>query len=204
LSDAPLKEAVCLLAGGRGRRMGGEKCGRILCGRRLIEWALEAARGTGLKVFVAGGEPIEGEGATFLRDEKGEGPIAGLLSCLRRCERVVLLPCDMPFLTSELLRFLLRRAEGLDLLAPEVGGRLQPQVGVYGRACLPIIERNIERGELSLLALFEEPSLRRGVVGEEEVRKFGDPGRLFLNLNTEEDLRRAEGLIGRWGGGLST
>lgn len=186
------KEAVCVLAGGKGKRIGREKRNLLLCGRTLLERALEIARGTGLPVLVTAKETLDIPGAEFLEDSRGEGPIAGLFSCLERCHKVVLLPCDMPFLTSELLLFLLGKAEGGDILVCEGEGRLQPQVGIYSRSCLPVAERNIERGEFSLRALVEEHSLKVKVVSEEELKKFGHVRRLLLNLNTEEDLRRAE------------
>jgi len=190
--------SVCVLAGGKGRRMGGGKCQALVAGRRLIDRAIETAKRTGLEVFVTGREELRVEGAEFLRDTRGEGPIAGLYSCLVRSKRTILLPCDMPLLTPEFLRFLLEESEGYDVLLCEVGGRLQPQVGVYTRRCLPAIERNIARGRFSLLSILEEGGLKVRVLGEGEVAKFGEPRRLFLNLNTREDLKLAEELLG-WG-----
>ena len=49
MTPAPL---VAVLAGGRGRRLGGAKPAAELCGRPLVAWPLEAARAAGLEAVV--------------------------------------------------------------------------------------------------------------------------------------------------------
>ncbi len=185
---------VGILAGGKGRRLGMDKAMVPLMGRSLLSWAVEKASLLGIPVVVLSGRRTI-EGVECLMDKKGEGPMAGLLVALEVFERVLLFPVDMPFLHPGFLAFLLREGEGRDLLVCRVGGEIQPQVGVYSRRCLPFVEERLERGAWSLKGLLEEP-LDGRVLEEDEVALWGNPARLFFNINTPEDLERAREMEG--------
>ncbi len=189
---------ACILAGGRGGRIGGDKCGKILGGRRLIDYALELAgrlveAGDTDRTVVAGGRNDLDTGDTeVLEDIAGVGPMAGLHACMVRYGRTLLFPCDMPFLNEPFLRSLIRKSLCHDIVTCRMGGLVQPQVGVFSGACLEALEDMIGQERYSLFRMVKECGLRVLVVEEEEVAEFGDPARIFLNINTNEELRRAE------------
>ena len=125
----------------------------------------------------------------------GQGPLVGIYSGLRASgdDRCVAVACDMPLLSVALLRHMLELAVGFDAVVLRVGGEIEPLHAVYSRGCLGIMEEMIERGELKVRDLL--PRVRVRYVEEDEVDRF-DPEHLsWLNVNTLEDLRRAEEIV---------
>ncbi|MGD1059473.1 MAG: molybdenum cofactor guanylyltransferase [Solirubrobacteraceae bacterium] len=189
---------VAVLAGGRGERLGGNKAMALLGGRPLIERPLEAARGAGLEAIVVAKRstplpPLPEQ--VHYEPESPRHPLCGVIAALElAAERspapaVLLLACDMPFLTSPLLAWL----GGLDGAAmAEVGGRAQPLLA----RCLP------EHLPALGTALSAQRSLRNAMVELEpqivsgrELSRFGDPEILCFNINSPEDLEVAEGWL---------
>jgi molybdopterin-guanine dinucleotide biosynthesis protein A len=114
-------------------------------------------------------------------------PLAGIVAALRHAGRpVVVLGCDFPFVPPALLRALAEAPEPLVVPAP--GGAPQPLVARWSPALLPHLEA----------ALATEEPLRRTVASlsarlldDAELTQFGDPSRVFFNVNTPADLRAA-------------
>ena len=185
---------VCILAGGKGKRIGSDKCFLTLKGKKFIDYTLEIAAETGLKVIVAAGQKNI-DGIESVKDIKGEGPIAGLYSALLKNSRVLIFPCDMPFLTPEFLLFLRKESNQYDITVCRINGKIQPQVGVYSNNCLPYIEKKIENLQFDIHGLLDEKNLEFNIVEETEVKNFGNPERLFFNINTMEELNRAEEIL---------
>ena len=192
-------ETICILAGGKGRRLGAEKWLLTLKGRRLLDYAVDIAKqitkGLNVQIIVASGQnDIRLAGIESVRDLKGKGPIAGLYVSLLRSSSLIF-PCDMPFLTSEFLYCLLEKSIACDITICRIKDKLQPQVGVYSNKCLPYIEDNIERNQLSLLELIKNRGLAINIIKEQEVKNYGAPERLFFNINTREDFAKAEEMV---------
>ena len=188
-----MKRGVCILAGGESRRMGGDKSMAVLHGETLLELALEKASGLGLPVVVSSGRRVL-PGVDCVLDTKGRGPMAGLCAVLQVFYRVLLFPVDMPFLSLSFLAFLLDEGRDTDILVCEVGGKLQPQVGVYSGECLPFLHERLDRGDFAFKGLLQEPVKKR-ILGEDDVRIWGDPIRIFFNINTPGDLERASEIM---------
>ena len=103
-------------------------------------------------------------------------PIVGVAAGIRLAgaELCVVLPTDMPWVTTELLRRLAAAAEEADAAVPQTGAL----PGAYRRAALPVLERQIASGELAL-----HRALR-----ELEVRVVQAEAGLLGNVNAPEDL----------------
>jgi molybdopterin-guanine dinucleotide biosynthesis protein A len=84
-----------------------------------------------------------------------------------------------------------------DAFLPESSGRrgLEPLCAVYGPACGPAIARRLETGDLRAISFHAD--VRVGILSLAQVRAFGDPEELFFNVNTPDDLERAEALCRR-------
>jgi molybdopterin-guanine dinucleotide biosynthesis protein A len=100
----------------------------------------------------------------------------------------------MPFVSPALIR---RLAEGLaqyDALLPESDGRrgVEPLCAAYGPACTAAIAASLDRGDLRAIGFHRD--VRVGTLPLDEVRHLGDPERLFFNVNTADDLAKAEAL----------
>jgi molybdopterin-guanine dinucleotide biosynthesis protein A len=127
----------------------------------------------------------------------GFGTLGGIYTAVTAGEGPVLcVAWDMPFLTGPLLRSLIDLFDTgeYDAVLPESSGRrgLEPLCAVYGPACGPAIEQRLAAGEL--MAVSFHPDVRVGILSLARVREFGNPERLFFNVNTPADLERAEAL----------
>lgn len=185
---------VAVLAGGAGSRIGGDKPRRLLRGTRLLDRALTAARATAAPVILVARRPdqVEGFDGTVVLDAPGiEGPLAGLYSALTwaadaGANRVLTLPCDMPFLPDDLLTRLERSlTTDLGVAVAASGGQLHPVCALWRTAVAQTLAQRANEGRLSLHGLSE--AVGHAVVDWPVVR--GDP---FININTAADLAAAE------------
>ena len=195
-----------MLAGGGARRYGGRPKGLIeLGGRRILDRVVDAIGGvTGAAPLLVANAP---EGPTWrpdlrtVRDVRPDcGSLGGIYTAVvSGAGSVLCVAWDMPFVTPELLRALEEGSTGCDVFLPESDGRrgVEPLCAVYGPACGPAIERQLDRGDLRAIGF--HPDVKVGTLPLARVRTFGDPEELFLNVNTPEDLQRAEAVWRRRG-----
>jgi molybdopterin-guanine dinucleotide biosynthesis protein A len=119
------------------------------------------------------------------------GSLGGIYSGLAAVagDAALCVACDMPFLSSALLGYLAAQAADADVVIPEAAGELQPLHAIYGKACLPAMERRLRAGQLKITGFFDEVRVRQ--IPAESVARFEAPELAFMNLNTPEDLARA-------------
>lgn len=172
--------------------MGRPKATVELAGRPLIDYPLSAAARAGLETVVVAkaGLPLLGV-PLLLEPDEPQHPLFGVLEALREAgEPLLALGCDMPFLTPELLTWLASQPE--PLVVPETDRGLQPLLARYDPALTESLQAGLRR-EAPMQELVEELDPRR--VGEDELRRFGDPSRLCFNVNSPQDLAVAERLL---------
>lgn len=191
-----------VLSGGENRRMGADKAFLKLSGVPLIEHVLRALRSVVNRIIIVTNSPAaygsyDAVVATDAFDKRG--PLTGIYSglCKSTDEYNVVVACDMPFLNPKLLSYMIGLAEGHDIVAPSVGGFVEPLHAVYRRGLAPLIEQRLRKDARRIQGLFDEIRVR--YVTEEEVDRF-DPGRRsFVNLNTpEEYAEHEEGICSDW------
>lgn len=191
-----------ILAGGASVRFGSPKALAHVGGRPVIERVRDALRDAGLEPRLITGRPewfAELDLPSRADAVAGAGPLAGVQAALRWAAEegrpgTLCVPCDMPFLPPGLLHSLVKRADDEAVIVPESGGRreVEPLCAFYPVACLPTIQDHLARGSYRLMDLLDALPVRR--VPLAEVRRWGEPEHIFLNLNTPEDHRRAEAL----------
>lgn len=146
-------------------------------------------------------EPYESTGLRVVPDIfKEKGPLGGVHSGLvnSRCDRCFAVACDMPFLREELVRYMTKHSNSFDVVVPRAFGRYEPMHAVYSKNCIGAMEKYLSLpGAVKIIEFYHEVKLR--VVGEDELRSFGDPSLLFFNINTMEELKRAEELHNSFG-----
>jgi molybdenum cofactor guanylyltransferase len=186
---------AAVLAGGGSTRFGRPKATAPLGGRALIEFPLAALAETGLETVVVAkpGTPLPPLGVpVWLEPAEPAHPLAGITTALARSggRPVLACACDLPFVSAALLK---RLAEGPHpLVVPKEGGRLHPLLARYAPSLLePLTEALAARR--SMHDTIEE--LDPVIVSERDLAQFGDPARLLFNVNTPEDLARAEGML---------
>jgi molybdopterin-guanine dinucleotide biosynthesis protein A len=191
-----------LLAGGENRRFGSHKALAPVGGRPILDRALEALAGATDRIGIVANEPgpYLAAGRPVRPDLRpGAGALGGILTAVRwameeGCEAAAVLACDMPFVPGALIRRLADEAGPGIVAAPASAGRrgLEPLCAVYGVGTAAAIEAALDRGDRAVVSFFDEVELR--VLDADEVRRFGDPGRMFWNVNRPEDRATADDL----------
>jgi molybdopterin-guanine dinucleotide biosynthesis protein A len=180
--NAPL---AVILAGGAARRFGRDKALEPIAGRRCLERVHDAARAAGLETLVLGRVPTADDAWRGLADARpGEGPLAALAQAVELAagREVVLLACDLPCLTSDLLAWLLARPLGVEGCLPrDAAGRDEPCCARYRPAVAPRLAAALARGERALHRCLRDAALSRPVVPAALAQQLH-------NLNTPDDL----------------
>lgn len=198
--------SAVVLAGGSSKRMPALKALVRLAGKHMIEWILEAVEPVVEEIVIAAKGDNYTERLRRLLSgrvsvvydvlEQPRAPIVGALSGALEAsgEYILLLPCDQPLLSTETLRKILELCEGHDAAVPRwPNGYIEPLTAGYRR--IPFIEvasSSIEKGVLRM----RDSLLQLNDVVYVDVRMLARRPELeFLNVNTYEDLRKAEELI---------
>lgn len=192
-----------VLAGGQSRRLGTNKAVVEIGGVPLIERVLAHLRRLSDDLLIVTNEPetYRSLGGRLVGDEwPGMGSLGGIYSGLRaaRHERGLVVACDMPFLNSRLLQWMIDLSREYDVVMPRFDdGRMEPLHAVYGRACLGPMEAQLRQGDLRIINIL--PHLRVRYLAQSEIDAL-DPQHLsFFNVNTQEDLERARALAAEAG-----
>lgn len=200
--DRPARPVTgAILAGGGATRMGGAPKGLMpIHGRRILDRLVDAfveALG-GLPLLVANAPEAAGwrPDLRVVSDRRtGVGTLGGLhTAVLEAPAPVVCVAWDMPFVPAALIRELGDGLAWADVVIPASGGRrgVEPLCAGYGPATGPAMAEALDRGDLRAIAF--HGAVRVRVMPDAEVSRFGDPERLFFNVNTTDDLVRANGM----------
>jgi molybdopterin-guanine dinucleotide biosynthesis protein A len=125
----------------------------------------------------------------------GLGTLGGLYTAVLEAPApVVCVAWDMPFVPAGLIRELGAGLAEADVVIPASGGRrgVEPLCAGYGPATGTPMAEALDRGDLRAIAF--HPAVRVRVLPDTLVRRFGSPERLFFNVNTADDLVRANGM----------
>ncbi|MEW5911352.1 MAG: molybdenum cofactor guanylyltransferase [Thermodesulfobacteriota bacterium] len=191
-----------VLAGGPGSRIGGHKPWRLVGGRRLIDLALAAAGSVCPQCLVVTGqvEDFLDLDCSVLADRwPGQGPLAALATAFldSPATEVLLLPVDAPLVQPALLALLLALRPGQRAVAAQGPGGMEPLLAWYHRDCLPAILRLVQAGEKRPRRLLQVVKAR--VLSREEVAAVDPQDLSFLNVNSPEDLAKADRIAAQRG-----
>jgi molybdopterin-guanine dinucleotide biosynthesis protein A len=186
--------AAFILAGGKSTRMGADKAFVVLEGRTLLARALEVARAVTSDVRIVGDAGKFVAFAPVVEDVfRGCGPLGGIHSALRAsaAKLNLMAAVDVPFVSPALLEYLIARARGSAAIVTVARvGAWQPLCAVYRRKFAEVAERALREGRYRIDRLFE--MVPTEVISAEELGAAGFSSAMFRNLNTLEDLERAE------------
>lgn len=192
---------VLVLAGGEGRRMGGDKLAAVMDGKRLIDHALECARRWDAEPMIAArsDQALALNGVEMLADRAGlVGPLAGLAAGVEAAQahgasRLLVIPADAPFLPNDLpqrLAAALEEQGAARCAIARSGARDHPTCSLWQVNGLnEAIGAYAATGRRSLIGLADTIGMTRAFwpLGEGP-----DP---FANINTRADLAAAQAAI---------
>ena len=198
---------VAILCGGRSRRMGGRaKATLPLAGTTVLDCVLRSTAALELPcLLVVENSPedivltaaLSATGVPQARDRwPDSGPLAGLEAAFvaTDAQRVLLLACDLPFLTPDFLMWLLAQAENDSAVPVDGSGRLQPLCAVFQATCRPRLLEALNARELRLQEFAR--SIGSRLLPPEAWGSFDPSGKLLTNLNDPADYAAAQQWFG--------
>ena len=193
-----------ILAGGLSRRLGGgDKCLLPLAGRPIVAHVIDRVRPQVAALALnANGDATRFAdfGLTVVADDAADfaGPLAGILAALDWAQRahpsastVLTVPADTPFLPPDLAARL--AAAGAPALARS-GGRVHPVVGLWPLSLRDDLRKAL-RAEGIRKVEHWTGRLAPAIVDFPPMDSPAGAIDPFFNINTPEDLQRAEALL---------
>jgi molybdopterin-guanine dinucleotide biosynthesis protein A len=201
--DRRVKEGIKLgvsafvLAGGKSSRMGSDKTLLRLGDETLLSQALKLAGAVASEVWIVGDvKKFVAFGRVVEDVYRERGPLGGIHAALSgsTTELNLMLAVDLPFVTQELLQFLLSRAleSGATVTVPRAGLGFQPLCAVYRHGFREVAEQSLLEGKNKIDSLFAK--VETCVIEESELLRAGFSWEMFRNLNTPEELEKAKEL----------
>ncbi|NVN89931.1 MAG: molybdenum cofactor guanylyltransferase [Desulfuromonadales bacterium] len=188
-----MRVTAVILAGGTSSRMMSNKALLTYRGERFIERIFRQLSEIFPEVILVTNSP---ELYPFLPCRivadiyPGMGSLAGIHAGLTQSVTpyIFVVACDMPDLNKQLIRHLVSKAEGVDVVIPESGSGLEPLHAVYGTGCLPAMNDALSSGNSKIIACFDQ--LKVDVVSRQEIAGIDPSFRSFRNINTPEEYLR--------------
>ena len=182
-----------ILAGGKGRRLGGQDKGLVSYqGKKLIEHALDKIKPQVSEILINANrnqDEYKNYGYPVIDDEMHDfqGPLAGFLTAMKmvKTDYIVTLPCDGPELSED---FVERMASKLSTTEDEIavahdGERMQPVHALIPVTLAQDLEAFLESGDRKIDRWYAQHKTA--------LVDFSDKPEVFFNVNTEE--QRLEG-----------
>jgi molybdenum cofactor guanylyltransferase len=197
-------------AGGGSTRFGTDKALMRLDGKTMLQRTGELLANVcqDVSVVAAAGKYADTPWPVIADRWPGQGPLGGILTALHHlsardsadkpgdvernpCSFALILSCDMPFLTTEFLRFLTDRALSSEaaIIVPEASRRLEPLCACWCSAAVSAIQAAFDAGGRKVTEAMKQVSME--VLDEADWKRFDTDGRLFWNMNTPADYEEA-------------
>jgi molybdopterin-guanine dinucleotide biosynthesis protein A len=182
-----------ILAGGKNSRMGTNKAFLKLDGIRLIDNILAFYQKIFSEIIIVTNDPLsytEFPYAIVVNDiYKKKGALGGIYTGLFYAthDYSFVAACDMLFLNEDFIIYLTGQVGKHDIIVPELPEGFQPLHAIYSRNCLSHIKKMLIADKLKITGFYKEVRLLS--IPEEKIKPFNSDGRLFLNINTPEDLK---------------
>lgn len=176
-----------ILAGGKNSRMGSDKGMLIVDGKKIIERILEAIKPVVDEIIiVSNGKNYDHLGYKVYSDIiKDCGPMGGIYTALSfsKANKNLVVACDMPFLSSEVLKQIINNSSDCDIAVPEFSGEVHPLCAVYSTICRNKFSQLLAEGQWKMkqaLHLFNTKTI-----------SFSENH--FQNINTPEEYQTING-----------
>jgi molybdopterin-guanine dinucleotide biosynthesis protein A len=204
-----LDKSAIILAGGPSSRFGQDKGLPLLANKPLIKHVLDAINMVVEEKIVVFSSKVQLENYMKVLDinvrlvvDDGQirAPLFGTLTGLRVAsgEYALLLPCDTPFISSEIASLLFELCINRNAAIPRwPNGYIEPLQAVYRvKPALEAAERAFSAGGLSMQSMISQ---LRGIryVSTLVLQQLDSELKTFFNVNTPLDLKRAEFMLKR-------
>lgn len=190
---------VAIMAGGKSSRMGRNKALIKIGQQTILERIIErtADLGQHQTLLVTNTPEVYADfGLDMVSDVLPDcGALGGIYTALHystvpysTVPYTVVIACDMPFVSADVLRLMLSYRADYDAVVPTVGGYPQGLHAVYSQNCLPSIRQRLELGKLKVSAIYD--NLRVKYLDETAIAPLDKQGLALSNINTPDDLEK--------------
>lgn len=178
------KITAAILAGGKSSRMGHDKGLMYFKDKLLIEYIIDEVKKITDKIIIITNKPdYEQFGYPCHCDLiKNSGPLGGIYTALNYSDtkKTMILSCDSPFITSDVLSILADKANGEDVIVFENSGVAEPLIAVYDKNCLKQIKELIKNNMLKMKDALNSLETLRYKFDEYDF----DNEKIITNINT--------------------
>ena len=102
--------------------------------------------------------------------------------------------CDTPFLKKEVVETVIGKIDNkIDIVMPETSAGFEPLCAAYSKRCLESAQNHLEQEKLKVIKAFRKS--RTKTISEKVLCKIDPDLRSFFNINTPDDLQRAEEMV---------
>ena len=176
--------------------MGRDKALVPVSGRPMVEWVATALGSVTDRLVVLGRSgSLAGIGCVPDDHPARRGPLAGLATALRIAEGAptVLVAVDQPWVRPETLAALLEQAGPLHAVVPMAEGARQVTCGIYPASWAErAAAEDADNG--SVQSLLDDLLMRP--IEEAEWQSWGEDGRSWFSVDTDEDLEEGSSRFG--------
>jgi molybdopterin-guanine dinucleotide biosynthesis protein A len=190
---------LAINAGGASSRMGRNKALVEIGGMPIIERVIAATHDLGQSASVLiTNQPDDYRhlGLPMFTDViPDKGALGGIYTALHhsKTEHVLVVACDMPFLSGPLLKHMAGLLDTLsprpDVIVPRVDGYPQGLHAINSRGCMPIIRERLDADRLKVIGFY--PSVTVHTLDEADYQVYDPHGLAFFNVNTPAQLDEA-------------
>jgi molybdopterin-guanine dinucleotide biosynthesis protein A len=183
--------AAIILAGGRSSRMGTDKGLILFQGKALVTHVIDVLRSLGINniIIITQHGAYEQFGYPCYPDlVQDKGPLGGIYAGMihSKAGKNLVLACDMPFLTKELITALIDRIGEEDALITQHNGKDEPLCSVYSSSCIPHFKEKLDKDQLKITSALDGLAIRN--ISFDDQPWFH--GNEFSNLNTPAELNK--------------
>ncbi|HRG93172.1 MAG TPA: molybdenum cofactor guanylyltransferase [Chitinophagaceae bacterium] len=179
-----------ILAGGKSTRMKTEKGLVSFGGKMIIEHVIDALKKITQNIIIVTANPVYKQfGYPCFEDEmENKGPLGGIFTGLIHsgAQKNLVVGCDMPFLSVNVLASLVINSGDEDVLLTEHLGKAEPLCSVYDRSCIPYFKTLLEKNQLKITDALKGLKTRVTIFDKEEWFK----GNEFTNINSIDELKK--------------
>ncbi|MCP4123602.1 MAG: molybdenum cofactor guanylyltransferase [Bacteroidetes bacterium] len=180
-----------ILAGGQAKRMGGKDKALIsVDGERIIDRLISTIKQvTSDIIIISNSEEDYGTNLPVFKDiYLRKGPIGGIHSALAHAssENCLVLGCDMPYISFELINYIVQHSKDVDVVVPMHDGTIEPLCAMYNMSIFDEVEDHIRTDRLKLQGLLAD--LDTKFIEINSNLTFYNRN-LFANINTPGDLK---------------
>jgi molybdopterin-guanine dinucleotide biosynthesis protein A len=202
-----LQKSAVILAGGFSRRFGRDKGLVVLAGKPLILHVIDRVSKVVDEVLVVvSSEEQKNKFETILKEkanlvidkDNSQSPLVGATTGFETAnsEYSLLLPCDTPLVSTQIVQFLLDMCVNRSAAIPKwPGGYIEPLQAVYHtESALTAAKTALKQGKMNMQSMID--NLRGVRYVSTMVLEQMEPDLLtFFNVNTPQDLKKAESLL---------